>query len=223
MRSSYIVGEQTKQKILQVSTQLFYKQGFKKTTYDHISEQAEVNRALIPYYFKNKKNLGLAIYDNTWAKVSRACWQIIGNCSPEVQVCVYLFAYYRILMNPNYTRFLSEINQEASCNQKMIEGEKAFFAPLIHKYRRIEKEEFDILAQMDFGIEKEIVQMAYDHPDIDYIDRMSIMELNLILNYAGYPQSEVDDIVKDALQYLKHYTIQLVDDFNVDITRNEVS
>lgn len=221
MRSSYIVGEQTKQRILEISTSLFYKHGFQKTTYDHISKQADVNRALIPYYFKNKKNLGLAVYDNTWAKVSRACWQIIGNCSPEVQVCVYLFAYYRILTNPNYARFLSEINHEESCNPKMIEGEKNFFGPIIHKYRRIEDDEFNILAQMDFGIEKEIVQMAYECQDSDRIDQMAVMELNLILNYAGYPQEEVDSIVHDALQYLSHYTIQLVDDFNVDITRNE--
>lgn len=222
MSHSYLSGEQTKQRILDVTTDLFYQNGFVTTTYDQICEHAHVNRALISYHFKNKKNLGMTVYNNVWAKVSRACWKIAGGQAIEMQLCIYIFAYYRILLNPHYTRFLSEMNHEQSYNPMMIENEKVFFRPIIHKYRHLTDRELEILAQMDFGIEKEIVQMALKTPLIDAIDQMTSMELRMILNYADYPTDEIQHMIQYAIQYLSNYSIRMVHHFDISIENKDL-
>lgn len=222
MSHSYLSGEQTKQRILDVSTDLFYENGFVTTTYDQICEHAHVNRALISYHFKNKKTLGMTVYNNVWAKVSRACWKIAGGQALEMQLCIFIFAYYRILLNPHYSRFLSEMNHEQPFNPLMIENEKVFYKPIIHKYRHLTDLELKILAQMDFGIEKEIVQMALKTPLIDLIDQMASMELRMILSYADYPADEIQNMIQYAIQYLSNYSIRLIRPFRLSIETKDL-
>ena len=68
MANTYLAGEQTKRNILRESKKLFYKKGYTETTYNDISAVAKVNRALIPYHFKNKQILGLEIYNQIIAE-----------------------------------------------------------------------------------------------------------------------------------------------------------
>ena len=57
MATTYTVGDKTKSNIINESRKLFYKKGYTETTYTDISKAADVNRALIPYHFKNKELL----------------------------------------------------------------------------------------------------------------------------------------------------------------------
>ncbi|MFZ7130849.1 MAG: TetR/AcrR family transcriptional regulator [Eubacteriales bacterium] len=50
-------GQNTKQKIIDVSKQLFYEQGFNDTTVAQITDDAEVNNGLFTYYFGSKIKL----------------------------------------------------------------------------------------------------------------------------------------------------------------------
>ena len=52
-----------KEKIMKVATSLFAKKGFDAATVDEIAAKAKVNKALIYYYFKNKKDLLAQIFD----------------------------------------------------------------------------------------------------------------------------------------------------------------
>lgn len=217
MHDSYSVGEQTKQNILSASTSLFYQQGFQATTFDHICQKANVNRALVSYHFKNKRTLGRTVYENIWSKISRTCWQIIHNCTPEMQVCTYLFASYRALLNSHYARFLSELGEDSDHNPKLLQEEKQFFRPIIHKYRTLNEEEFDILAHMNHGIKREIVQIAKQHSEMEYIDHMTSMEIQLLLSYAGYPKEEIQQLIRDSLNFLGNYMIEFKEDFDIDI------
>jgi AcrR family transcriptional regulator len=54
----------TKEKIMKVATSLFAKKGFDAATVDGIAAKANVNKALIYYYFKNKEDLLSKIFDN---------------------------------------------------------------------------------------------------------------------------------------------------------------
>lgn len=57
-KSNYAVGKETQKKIWKAGRKLFYEKGLDATTYDDISKAAGINRALIPYYFKTKHQLG---------------------------------------------------------------------------------------------------------------------------------------------------------------------
>ena len=56
--------EKAREKIIKVATSLFAKKGFDAATVDEIAEKAKVNKALIYYYFKNKKDLLEKIFDS---------------------------------------------------------------------------------------------------------------------------------------------------------------
>ena len=95
MATTYLVGEQTKRKIFKISRQLFYKKGYDETTYDDISKLAKVNRALIPYYFKNKKNLALLVFQKFIEDYYAVCDKTMEglDMSGEVRTAVYMFGY----------------------------------------------------------------------------------------------------------------------------------
>jgi AcrR family transcriptional regulator len=55
-------GEQTRQKILQIAEQLFADQGFHGTSVAEIAKAADVNKALIYYYFKDKNDIIMSLF-----------------------------------------------------------------------------------------------------------------------------------------------------------------
>ena len=52
-----------KNRIIRVATSLFSEKGFSAATVDEIADKAKVNKALIYYYFKNKDDLLVKIFD----------------------------------------------------------------------------------------------------------------------------------------------------------------
>jgi AcrR family transcriptional regulator len=61
--ANYKTGLETKQKIYVTAKQLFYEYGFTKTTLAQIAEDSGTNKAMVAYYFKNKNNLALEVYN----------------------------------------------------------------------------------------------------------------------------------------------------------------
>lgn len=210
MSTTYLVGEQTKRKIFKVSRQLFYKQGYDETTYDDISKLAKVNRALIPYYFKNKKNLALLIFQRFIEDYYTTCDKTMEglNMSDEVRTAVYMFGYYRLLKNRNLARFLIQFHSDVDYNERMVTSEKKFFDALNPNYSKVSASDYAILSQMDYGIEKELVRIAYYKEDTD-IDRLSSTEFHLILGYFGYSKEKIDEIIDETLKHLDKYQIHV--------------
>ena len=220
MATTYLVGEQTKQKIFKVSRQLFYKQGFDETTYDDISRLAKVNRALIPYYFKNKKNLALLVYQRFMDDFYATCDKTMTglSMSDEVRTAIYMFAYYRLLKNRNLARFLIQFNSDVDFNDRMVTSAKKFFDALNTNYSKVAKSDYAVLSQMDYGIEKELIRIAYYKEDTD-IDRLSNIEFHLILGYFGYSRERIDEIIDETMNHLGKYEITLTDSFSFNLQK----
>ncbi len=54
----------TKQKIIEAAARLVYHRGFHATSLDMVAQAARVNRGSLYYFFRSKKNLGLAVIDH---------------------------------------------------------------------------------------------------------------------------------------------------------------
>ncbi|MDE0333078.1 MAG: TetR/AcrR family transcriptional regulator [Nitrospinae bacterium] len=54
----------TKQKIIEAAARLVYHRGFHATSLDMVAQAALVNRGSLYYFFRSKKNLGLAVIDH---------------------------------------------------------------------------------------------------------------------------------------------------------------
>ena len=59
-----------KQRILEVSTQLFSQKGFDATSINNIAEAANVNKALLYYYFKNKESILDELVDSLFRDIT---------------------------------------------------------------------------------------------------------------------------------------------------------
>jgi len=57
-------GDQTKYKVLSAAEKLFARNGFHATSVAEIAEAAEVNKALVYYYFKNKDDVVSSLFRN---------------------------------------------------------------------------------------------------------------------------------------------------------------
>src|SRR5665648_435717 len=65
----YESGKISRNKIITTCNELFYINGYKKTTYKEICEKAESNPGLISYYFKTKKNIAMIIHGNLYVNL----------------------------------------------------------------------------------------------------------------------------------------------------------
>lgn len=218
MATTYLVGEQTKRKIFKISRQLFYKKGYDETTYDDISKLAKVNRALIPYYFKNKKNLALLVFQRFMEDYYSICDKTTEglNMSDEVRTAVYMFGYYRLLKNRNLVKFLIQFHSDVDFDERMVTSEKKFFDTINTNFCKVPEHDYAILSQMDYGIEKELIRIAYYQENAD-IDHLSKIEFHLILGYFGYSKEKIEEIIEETLKHLDKFEIVLKDRFNFEL------
>lgn len=220
MATTYLVGEQTKRKIFNVSRQLFYKKGYDETTYDDISKLAKVNRALIPYYFKNKKNLALLVFQRFVDDYYAICDKTVAgyDMSDEVRTAVYMFGYYRLLHNRNLAKFLIQFHSDVDFDERMVTSEKKFFDFINPNFSKVPEYDYAVLSQMDYGIEKELIRKIYYQEGID-IDRLSSIEFHLILGYFGYSKEKIDEIIQVTLTHLDKFNIALKERFNFELLK----
>lgn len=218
MSTTYHAGDHTKNKIFEVSRHLFYTQGYEETTYDDISKAANINRALIPYHFKNKKNLALLVYKRLINDYFSICDQALENTqiSEEGRTAFYMFGYYRLLKKPNFSKFLVQFHSDIDYNERMVTSKKRLFDIFIAKNPNVSDTDFELLSQMDFGIEKELIRISYYQEDAD-IDQLSSVEFRLILSFLGYAKEQVESIIAEAQYYLTHHKIVLLDKFHFEI------
>lgn len=219
MANTYLVGEQTKRKIFKESKKLFYKKGFDETTYDDISTAAKVNRALIPYYFKNKQILGQAIFSKITEDFTENLNHVLDiyKYPQDFINIIHTFAYYRLLNNKKYAKFAFQVQADESFSNQMVTSEKNFIIGFGSKASRFSENELDIIAKMDFGIEKEIVRMIYlSNGSLD-IDEIVRIEIHMIMGYAGYSKKKIDELLDLAIEVLSPFSFHMKNGFAIDI------
>lgn len=219
MSNTYQAGDRTKEKILQVSRALFYSKGFEETTYDDISKKAEINRALIPYHFKNKKTLGAVIHKEFLANIADIKNELLKDNDEVIATAVSSFLYYYTLYNENVARFIYQIQKEHSFREMFLSSEKVFITGLFNKAQKIDSETLDILTHMDYGIEKEIVEMMYVGSYKSKLNEIVCMEIHMMLRYLGYSKKDVQDILDKAMEITEGYKLTVKDEFEVKFAR----
>lgn len=63
-------GDKTKRKILDVAEELFSKNGFHATSINQITREANVNKALVYYYFKDKNDIIISLFKDIVEELS---------------------------------------------------------------------------------------------------------------------------------------------------------
>lgn len=63
----------TRRRIVEAASRLVYHKGFHATSLDMVARAARVNRGSLYYFFRSKKNLGLAVIDHHEAMLHESC------------------------------------------------------------------------------------------------------------------------------------------------------
>lgn len=194
-----------------------------ETTYDDISVAAGVNRALIPYHFKTKYDLGQEVFDQINQEFLDELSRVVHFeiYSQVMQTNLATFAFYRLLQNSRFCRLAAEIMRHEKHFESLVSSERKFILDYMEDEVKLSEGELEILARMDYGIEKEIVGIAAECNGKVDTDAISKMELQLILQYCGYPREKIDDMIRETLRILEKYTFQVGSGFQIKIEEIE--
>lgn len=223
MSNTYASGEQTKRNILNESKKLFYRQGYKETTYSDICKAANINRALIPYHFNSKQILGLEIYH----QIMTEFYSLIDNTLNSAQFdtdfinILHMITYYRLLAdNPSFLKFVSELQSENNATLFTLEEEQKWIAGLGTRFTNLNVNELTMLSQMHIGMHKESISLldkADNHTDSDTISKV---QLHMLMRYVGYSTKKIDELTEAAIAVANLLNFQIQTDFSIKLTYN---
>lgn len=223
MANTYLAGEQTKRNILRESKKLFYKKGYTETTYNDISAVAKVNRALIPYHFKNKQILGLEIYNQIIAEF----YELIDNLLDTDQFdtdfvsILHTVAYYRLLAsNKHFLQFLSELQSDEAATLFDIATEREWLISLGSKFANMNDAELTILTQMSIGMKKESVTLLTTASTTLNADAVAHMYLHMLMRYVGYSAKKADELINAATEIANLLNFQIKNGFVIELKYN---
>lgn len=123
-------------RILAAAETFFAAQGLAGTRTEEIAEAAHVNKAMLFYYFKNKRHLHRAVLENLFREFQSSVYSLRKKTdSPRKQLMALAAGYFDFLAaHRNYPRLVQREAMEGSGNFKWIVGD--YFAPFFAEIAR---------------------------------------------------------------------------------------
>jgi AcrR family transcriptional regulator len=221
MEKTNLEFNETKKNIFYSSKRLFYEKGYYATSIGNISEAANVNRALLSYYFENKSNLAQEVVnqfsDRVFDKLKQETDQKYGSINPLVMLVVStkVFTSFR-RFNESYRRFIKEVALE---NIVMVRNTNQ--EPKTYGY-------LDSVYNMKFSsIDKQIYQNSFtsivrglmiSHSD-GYIDcsheYIAEKQCEMYFKILGLEKSIIDDTLQEAKFIYDNINIKMEKNFSI--------
>lgn len=116
---------ETAGRILEAAENYFAAHGLAGTRTEEIASGARVNKAMLFYYFKNKRHLHRAVLENLFRQFQSSVYAFRATPDPPRRRLLALAAGYFdfLAAHPNYPRLVQREAMEASGNFKWIVGE----------------------------------------------------------------------------------------------------
>lgn len=106
-------GQATEKKILEAARRVFHRHGFAGARMQEIADEADINKALLHYYFRNKEQLFAQVFREAIEQSIPAITQILASEAPlEEKIETFVHGYIDMLtQHPYIPAFvLHEIN-----------------------------------------------------------------------------------------------------------------
>ena len=131
---------ETAERILDAAENYFAAHGLAGTRTEEIAGAARVNKAMLFYYFKDKRRLHRAVLENLFQQFGSSVYSLWNKTgSPRSQLLALAAGYFDFLAaHPNYPRLVQREAMEASANFKWIVGDylSPFHSKLVQTIRR---------------------------------------------------------------------------------------
>lgn len=214
------------QKIIYAARKVFYEKGFKKATTRLIAENADVNHAMIHYYFRDKKKLAVGVLDDFYKKMN---FLVIPHFSkttdPMLFEAVMLrVIYFHILNDSGFLRFYCEIvNTEIVEDFFMDYGIKLFLkAGLYHNKNQDEKSarlNQWVITSFEQKIFNRIAKKELTYTYEELIDFLVSIPLKLM----NFKQTNIKKILKESQEIfdkIEPLTTPIINHFEEPILSN---
>ena len=121
--ANYENGLDTKAKIIDACSELFYTKGLDKTTFKDISALANVNQGLIVYYYKNKNILASTVFQSVMTGLMKQIETNFPRTESLTRYFISDFLYFRLLYEDvHFRRFM-----ENCCANGVLNKNSDFF------------------------------------------------------------------------------------------------
>jgi AcrR family transcriptional regulator len=173
----------TEEKILEAAKKVFHSKGFEGARMQEIADEADINKALLHYYFRTKENLFNAVFKAAFGEIFAKLFMTIDSNEPlEKKLKNLINEYIGFLQENSYIPgfILAEMNQNP---QKILEVFKSAPVPPSMLFKRMKESIQDeklentdvrelfinILALCIFPIAaKPMLQYVFEFSDIQY-------------------------------------------------------
>ncbi|MEO1816998.1 MAG: helix-turn-helix domain-containing protein [Acetobacterium sp.] len=215
-----------KENILQVASQLFYEQGYKKTYLDQIADICEITKPLISYYFKSKSSLARSVSDTFLFELkNKIALKLYTNyfkgrkADLQVSTAVEIRMYNQMfLTDPKAMRFLKEL---ADDKYEDLFSQDSITLYKIHDRRyhlniNRESDELAMIANAARGASFSVL-WAYDRGEfnctqedcLDYITRVNFVLMHI-------DNQRIDEIIAESKKVLEIVPFTFKPYFQID-------
>ena len=217
--AGYKTGKKSRNRIILACKELFYKKGYKKTTYKDICDLADSNPGLINYYFKTKRKIAEIIYGNIFvdikAEVERYLNDVYGHYDLQIGTSLEHKIFSELVdMDENINRFFYEMCTEAIDYD--IKIYKFFYKLHVEKYHLpLTEDQIRLIwvsnVSIGIGIAKKYIEgyLRITKEDL-YEFRTRTMYQSM-----GIEEKRIDEIIQEVYKIFETTHIYLEDYFKV--------
>lgn len=121
MHSRETMEQETQEKIFEAARKVFYQRGFFGARMQEIADEAQINKSMLHYYFRNKDQLFKEVFKDSFGRIFPRIRQVLASEMPLFQkIEVFVNRYIDLLIeNPFMPSF---VFHEMSNNQDHLEG-----------------------------------------------------------------------------------------------------
>jgi len=91
----------TEEKILEAAKKVFHRKGFEGARMQEIADEAEINKALLHYYFRSKENLFEAVFKDAFYKLIGRAKEVFLSEAPLKEKIQEFLGYYLDILREN--------------------------------------------------------------------------------------------------------------------------
>ncbi len=218
--AQYSVGISTQAKILDSCRTLFYQKGVLNTSYGEICAAADINRGLIPYYFKSKNNIATIIFREFIEEADRLILEICGEDENLRFITTNALYYDLEKRDPNFCRFYDEIEYSAFWSELTLEMQYRVINKMIdHNSLQLSDDARRTVACMCEGVEKELVHGIASGFLLE--DAWSIAERDsmFFLGVLGIDKAVIQRYLEQSKTIYNTYCLYCAPDFSVSLRR----
>lgn len=212
--SNYTNGLNTRNQVLQAAKELFYENGYLKTSFSKICQKAGLNSGLVVYHFGGKAQIAHDIYT---AIIQAQCEPLYVHYRNEDKIVLSILSLYThyvlFFRDEHFRRFSAEVNAQRIVGNTHMDLARTL--PLLYegalKYHDSKKLAFFFAA--DVGLGGDIETFLCEHPNDYTLDECVKYTTELYLPYIQ------EDFLQKAIVRAKELSEQVeISNQGLDIT-----